>query len=94
MMKRDLFLRLPKDIQKIMLDLRKDFGLRYADAVKNEFEAEVIHRWVFEHGITLLHLHLKKRRFNAKAIETANEPYIKEQEGRVQGCRNGLGLLP
>jgi TRAP-type C4-dicarboxylate transport system substrate-binding protein len=82
MMRRDLFLSLPPDIQKIIVDLRKDFGVRYAEAVKNDFEAVAYHRWVFEYGVTLLTLTPEEKAFNAKAIETANDLMIKEQEGK------------
>jgi TRAP-type transport system periplasmic protein len=81
-MRRDLFLSLPADIQKIIIDLRKEFGVRYAEAVKNDFEAVAYHRWVFEHGVTLLALTPEEKAFNAKAIETANDLMIKEQESK------------
>jgi TRAP-type C4-dicarboxylate transport system substrate-binding protein len=80
-MRRDLFLSFPKDIQKIMIDLRDDFGLRYGEAVKNE-EAAVYHRWVFQHGVTLLTLTPEEKTFHAKAVENANALTIKEQEAK------------
>jgi len=82
MMRRDLFLSLPADVQNIILDLRKEFGVRYADSVKNDFESVAYHRWVFEHNVTLLTLTPEERAFNAKAIETANDLMVKEQEGK------------
>lgn len=78
---RDLFLRLPKDIQKIMLDLRTDFAKYYSEAVKSDVEG-IKHRWVSQHGLKLIPLTPEEKVVSAKAAERANEIFFKEQEAK------------
>jgi TRAP-type C4-dicarboxylate transport system substrate-binding protein len=78
---REVFLKLPPDIQKIMLDLRKDFATYYAAAVKRDVSS-LVYKWIFEHMINHIGLTPEEKEINAKAMETANEAFIKEQEGK------------
>jgi len=81
LMNRDLFLRLPKDIQTIMMDLRKEFAGYYSDAVKNDISG-ILYKWIYDRGINFIALTPEEKTFNAKLIEGANDAFIKEQEGK------------
>jgi len=81
LMNRNLFLSLPKDIQTIMMDLRKEFASYYSDAVKNDI-AGILYKWVYERGINYIALTPEEKAFNAKLIETTNDTFIKEQEAK------------
>ena len=78
-MSRKVFQGLPADIQKILLDLRRDFGISYSKSLMN-VEANIYHEWVFKHDIGLITLVDSEHSFFDEALENANATMIKEQE--------------
>ena len=78
-MSRKVFQGLPPDIQKIFLDLRKDFGIGYSKALMN-VEANIYHKWVFKYDVGLITLIPDEWAFFNKAVDEANATMIQEQE--------------
>ena len=77
----DAFYKIPKDLQKILLDLRKETGLRYAQALQ-DLEKSTYENWASKHGVTIKELTPEESRFNQKALVEAREIMIKEQENK------------
>jgi TRAP-type C4-dicarboxylate transport system substrate-binding protein len=78
-MNRDRFQGLPKDIQKTILELRKESGLRFARDLKN-LEEKVYVDWVMKHNVTLKALTPEESKVSIKAREEARKYMIKKQE--------------
>ena len=74
----DTFNKLPKDLQKIILDVRKEFALRYAKNLQ-DLEESVYKKWQTKHGVTIKELSSEEKRISENAIKDAREALIVEQ---------------
>ena len=86
-MTRKKFLSFPKDTQKMFLDLRKEYGIRYAQTLIND-EGPTKNEWKTKHGVTFKDASPEDQKFILEAGNRANEGMFKKQEsGGHKGVR-------
>jgi TRAP-type C4-dicarboxylate transport system substrate-binding protein len=73
------FYGLPKDIQKMFLDLRREYGIRYAQTLMDDEDA-TRNEWKTKHGVTFMNASPEDQRFILEAGNIANEEMFKKQE--------------
>jgi TRAP-type C4-dicarboxylate transport system substrate-binding protein len=76
-----VFKSLPPDIQKTLLDLRRDYGAKMA---QKESDDEVVYykEWNTKHGVTIKSLSPEEQKINVEAGKAAQESFIKQQESK------------
>jgi len=86
-MTRKRFNGFPKDTQKMFLDLRKEYGIRYAQTLMDDEEA-TRNVWRTKHGVTFKNASTEDQKFILEAGNRANEEMFKKQEsGGHKGVR-------
>ena len=86
-MNKKLFNSFPKDIQKMFIDLRKEYGIRYAQTLMDD-EVVAIRNWK-KHGVKFVPPSPEDEKFILKVGNAANEGMIKKQEAAGhKGVRN------
>jgi TRAP-type C4-dicarboxylate transport system substrate-binding protein len=78
-MSRKKFNALPKDTQKMMLDLRREYGVRYAQTLMND-ESRIRNEWQTKHGVKFMDPSPADAKFILEAGNRANEEMFKKQE--------------
>ena len=78
-MSQKAFFKLPQDMQKTILDLRRDYAIRYAKMLK-ELEDSLYDQWANKHGVTMKVLTPEEAKANQEAIEKSTKEMIKAQE--------------
>jgi len=78
-MNRDVFKKLPKDIQDILLSLRTEYGIRYGKGVEDG-ETTVRRAWETKHGVTFKELSPEDQKIFVEASNQATEYLLKKQE--------------
>lgn len=73
------FNALPKDQQKMLLDLRREYGIRYAQTLMDD-EATIRKEWQTKHGVKFLSPSAEDAKFIQEAGNRANEEMFKKQE--------------
>ena len=73
------FYGLPKDIQKMFLDLRREYGIRYAQTLMDDEDA-TRNEWKTKHGVTFMNASPEDQKFILEAGNIANEEMFKKQE--------------
>jgi TRAP-type C4-dicarboxylate transport system substrate-binding protein len=73
------FNALPKDTQKMFLDLRREYGTRYAKTLMDD-EAVIRKEWATKHGVRFHNASPEDARFIQDAGNAANEQLLKKQE--------------
>jgi TRAP-type C4-dicarboxylate transport system substrate-binding protein len=82
------FNALPKDTQKMFLDLRREYGIRYAQTLMDD-EAVIRKEWATKHGVRFHNASPEDARFIQDAGNAANEQLLKKQEADGhKGVRN------
>lgn len=77
-MNRDQFLKFPKDIQKILLDLRKDYIVYFGQRLMDD-ESKCLARWEKDHGVKVIELSQEDQKLNQAAGKKAQELLLAEQ---------------
>jgi TRAP-type C4-dicarboxylate transport system substrate-binding protein len=78
-MNRDVYKKLPKDIQDILMKLRAEYGIRYGRGVE-EGESTVRAKWTTQHGVTFKELSPEDQKIFTEASNRATEYLLKKQE--------------
>jgi TRAP-type C4-dicarboxylate transport system substrate-binding protein len=78
-MSRKKFNEFPKETQKMLLDLRKEYAVRYAQALMDD-EATIINEWKTKHGVSFHDASPADQKFILEAGNVANEQLFKKQE--------------
>lgn len=78
-MTRKRFNSFPKDTQKMFLDLRREYGIRYAQTLMDDEEA-TRSVWRTKHGVTFKNASAEDQKFILEAGNRANEEMFKKQE--------------
>ena len=78
-MNRDVFKKLPKDIQDILLNLRTEYGIRYGKGVEDG-ELTVRRAWETKHGVTFKEMSPEDQKIFVEASNKATEYLLKKQE--------------
>lgn len=78
-MSRKKFDALPKETQKMLLDLRKEYAIRYAQTLMDD-EAAIRTEWKTKHGVSFFDTSPADEKFILDAGNTANEQLFKKQE--------------
>jgi len=73
------FNALPKDTQKMFLDLRKEYGVRYAQTLMDD-ESAMRKEWETKHGVKFSDASPEDQKFIQQAGSAANEQMLKKQE--------------
>ena len=73
------FSALPKDTQKMLLDLRREYGIRYAQTLMDD-ESAIRKEWATKHGVRFQNATAEDARFIREAGNAANEQMFKKQE--------------
>jgi len=73
------FSALPKGTQKMFLDLRREYGIRYAQTLMDD-EGVIRKEWATKHGVKFLNPTPEDARFIQEAGNAANEQMFKKQE--------------
>jgi TRAP-type C4-dicarboxylate transport system substrate-binding protein len=85
------FSALPKDTQKMFLDLRREYGVRYAQTLMDD-ESVIRKEWQTKHGVRFHNPSPEDARFIQEAGNAANEQLLKKQEADGhKGVRNTWG---
>ena len=79
------FKKFPADIQKIFLDLRRDYGVYMAQKIQRD-EAQYFREWETQHGVTIRHPSPEDRAKILDACHRAQEYIIKKQESEGHGA--------
>ena len=69
----------PKDTQKMLLDLRREYGIRYAQTLMDD-EAAIRKDWETKHGVKFFNPSPEDAKFIQEAGNAANEQMFKKQE--------------
>ena len=77
-MNRDVYKKLPKDIQDILMKLRAEYGIRYGRGVE-EGESTVRAKWTTQHGVTFKELSPEDQKIFTEASNRATEYLLKKQ---------------
>lgn len=78
-MSRKKFNELPKETQKMLLDLRREYGVRYAQTLMDD-EAAIRNEWKTKHGVSFADASPADQKFILEAGNIANEQMFKKQE--------------
>jgi TRAP-type C4-dicarboxylate transport system substrate-binding protein len=78
-MSRKKFDQLPKETQKMFLDLRKEYAVRYAQALMDDEDA-IRKEWKAKNGMTFVDASPADSKFILEAGNAANEQMFKKQE--------------
>jgi TRAP-type C4-dicarboxylate transport system substrate-binding protein len=78
-MNKKLFDSFPKETQKMFLDLRREYGIRYAQTLMDD-EGTIIKEWKTKHGVTFKVAPPEDQKFILEAGNKANEEMFKKQE--------------
>ena len=73
------FNALPKDTQKMLLDLRREYGVRYAQTLMDD-ESAIRKEWQEKHGVKFYDPSPEDAKFILQAGNAANEQMFKKQE--------------
>lgn len=73
------FNALPKDTQKMFLDLRKEYGIRYAQTLMDD-EGVIRNEWQTKHGVKFHNPSPEDAKYIQQAGDAANEQLFKKQE--------------
>ncbi len=73
------FNELPKETQKMLLDLRKEYAVRYAQTLMDD-EAAIRAEWKTKHGVSFYDASPADQKFILEAGNVANEQMFKKQE--------------
>jgi TRAP-type C4-dicarboxylate transport system substrate-binding protein len=73
------FKKFPPDIQKIFLDLRRDYGVYMAQKIQGD-EAQYLREWETKYGVTIRYPSPEDRQKILDACHKAQEYIIKKQE--------------
>ena len=73
------FNALPKDTQKMLLDLRREYGVRYAQTLMDD-ESAIRKEWQAKHGVKFYDPSPEDAKFIQQAGNAANEQMFKKQE--------------
>jgi TRAP-type C4-dicarboxylate transport system substrate-binding protein len=73
------FNALPKDTQKMLLDLRREYGVRYAQTLMDD-ESAIRKEWQTKHGVKFYDPSPQDAKFIQQAGNAANEQMFKKQE--------------
>ena len=73
------FNALPKDTQKMLLDLRREYGVRYAQTLMDD-ESAIRKEWQAKHGVKFYDPSPEDAKFIRQAGNAANEQMFKKQE--------------
>jgi len=76
-----VFKGLPPDIQKTLLDLRRDYGAKMAQKESDD-EVKYYKEWNTKHGVTIKGLSPEEQKINVEAGKAAQEAFIKQQESK------------
>lgn len=79
------FKSLPGDIQKTLLDLRKEYGMKMAQKQMDD-EAKYFKEWNTKYGVTLKSLTPQEQKINLEAGKQAQEYMLKKQESDGHGA--------
>jgi len=86
-MSRKKFNEFPKETQKMLLDLRKEYAIRYAQTLMND-EGAIRNEWKTKHGVSFIDASPADQKFILEAGNIANEQMFKKQEAdRHKGVR-------
>ncbi len=80
-MSRKKFEALPKDTQKMFLDLRREYAIRYAQALMDDEDA-IRNEWRKKSGVTFADASAADAQFILDAGNAANEQMFKKQEAQ------------
>jgi TRAP-type C4-dicarboxylate transport system substrate-binding protein len=78
-MTRKKFFAFPKETQKMFLDLRREYGIRYAQTLMDD-EGPTKNEWKTKHGVTFKDASPEDQKFILEAGNIANEGMFKKQE--------------
>ncbi len=78
-MSRKKFDAFPKDTQKMLMDLRRDYGVHLAQTMMND-EGAIRKEWETKHGVKFFNASPEDAKFIQQSGEAANEQLIKKQE--------------
>jgi TRAP-type transport system periplasmic protein len=73
------FNELPKETQRMLLDLRREYGVRYAQTLMDD-EAAIRDEWKTKHGVSFSDASPADQKFILEAGNVANEQMFKKQE--------------
>jgi TRAP-type C4-dicarboxylate transport system substrate-binding protein len=79
------FKGLPADIQKTLLDLRREYGAKMAQKQMDD-EAKYFNEWKTKYGVLLKELTAEDRKLNTEAVKKAQEYMLKKQESDGHGA--------
>jgi TRAP-type C4-dicarboxylate transport system substrate-binding protein len=75
----DVYKKIPKDLQKVLIDLRHDYGIRYAQMTM-DLEAVLYKEWQTKHGVKVQYPTPDDQKIIEAAGQKANAAHIKTQE--------------
>jgi TRAP-type C4-dicarboxylate transport system substrate-binding protein len=78
-MNRKKFDSFPTETQKMFVDLRKEYAVRYAQTLMDD-EGVITNEWKTKHGVTFKDASPEDQKFILEAGNTANEQMFKKQE--------------
>ena len=78
-MNRKLFNKLPEDLQKILLTLRNEYAIRYAQDLM-DIEGNIFREWETKYGIKMKSASPEDQKTIAEACRKAQDYMIKTQE--------------
>ena len=79
------FKTLPGDVQKTLLDLRKEYATKMAQKQMDD-EAKYFKEWNTKYGVTLKQLTPEEQKINLEAGRQAQEYLLKKQESDGHGA--------
>jgi TRAP-type C4-dicarboxylate transport system substrate-binding protein len=82
----DVYKKMPPDVQKILMDLRTELGIRFATAIK-DFEAKIYRNWM-DDGVSVITLSADDRKINDKAIKDARDFLLDDYAKKTPEIRN------
>ena len=75
------FKSLPPDIQKTLLDLRREYGIMMAQKESDD-EVKYYKEWNTKHGVTIKSLSPEDQKINIEAGKVAQEFFLNQQESK------------
>lgn len=75
----DVYKRLPQDLQRVLLDLRREYGIRYGQGTM-DLEASLYNEWQTKYGVKVQYPTPEDQAVITAAGEKANDTMIKKQE--------------
>jgi TRAP-type transport system periplasmic protein len=79
--RRAAFNKLPQDIQKMLIDFRTEYGVRYGKALLDT-EASIYDKWTKQYGVTVKQLTNEERIINNKTLADGRIKNIKDVEAK------------